>query len=42
MIQSANGAALIEFKGVTKIYGEREATVRALDGVDLQIALASL
>jgi ABC-type lipoprotein export system ATPase subunit len=37
MIQSANGAALIEFKGVTKIYGEREATVRALDGVDLQI-----
>ncbi len=38
MIQFANGAALIEFKGVTKIYGEREATVRALDGVDLQIA----
>ena len=37
MIQSANGAALIEFKGVTKIYGEREATVRALDGVDLQV-----
>ena len=37
MITSPKGSALIEFSGVTKTYGEREATVRALDGVDLQI-----
>ncbi len=28
---------LVEFRGVTKVYGEGEATVRALDGVDLKI-----
>jgi ABC-type lipoprotein export system ATPase subunit len=29
---------LIEFRNVFKIYGEADAEVRALDGVDLQIA----
>jgi putative ABC transport system ATP-binding protein len=28
---------LLSFRGVTRIYGEGEATVRALDGVDLDI-----
>ena len=30
-------APLIEFRGVTKVYGSGEAEVRALDGVDLTI-----
>ena len=30
-------APLIEFRGVTKVYGSGEAEVRALDGVDLAI-----
>jgi putative ABC transport system ATP-binding protein len=33
--------ALIEFRGVTKVYGSGEAEVRALDGVDLAIARGS-
>ena len=37
MSQSAEDGALIEFVGVTKTYGEGEARVRALDGVDLRI-----
>jgi putative ABC transport system ATP-binding protein len=32
---------LIEFRGVTKVYGSGEAEVRALDGVDLAIARGS-
>jgi putative ABC transport system ATP-binding protein len=31
-------SALLEFRKVSKIYGKGEAEVRALDGVDLQIA----
>ena len=38
MSPSPHDAALIEFCGVTKTYGEREASVQALDRVDLRIA----
>ncbi len=34
---AARGEDLIELRGVTKIYGEGQATVRALDGIDLTI-----
>jgi putative ABC transport system ATP-binding protein len=37
-MSSEPDAALIEFRGVSKTYGEREAIVRALDSVDLQIS----
>ena len=38
MSPTEDDATLIEFQGVTKTYGEREAVVRALDGVDLRIS----
>ena len=34
---ATNPTALIELKGVTKVYGTGEAEVRALDGVDLRV-----
>lgn len=39
MIQSAQGdhAPLIELQGVTKVYGEGQAAMQALAGIDLQI-----
>ena len=45
-IDSAHGDALayplMELRGVTKVYGEGESEVRALDGVDLRIAAGEL
>ena len=38
MTPVAPAAPLIEFQGVTKVYGHGQAEVRALDGVDLSIA----
>jgi putative ABC transport system ATP-binding protein len=37
MASSTSGAALLSLRGVTKVYGERDAAVRALGGVDLDI-----
>lgn len=37
MTRGSGETALIEFKGVTKTYGELGAAVQALDGVDLRI-----
>ncbi|HTO29120.1 MAG TPA: ATP-binding cassette domain-containing protein, partial [Devosia sp.] len=34
---AASAPALIELKGLTKIYGSGEGEVRALDGLDLVI-----
>lgn len=36
---SPDAAPLLSFRGVTRVYGEGEAAVRALDGVDLDIEL---
>ncbi len=38
MTGPAGGEALIALRAVSKIYGEGEAEVRALDGIDLEIA----
>lgn len=34
---STRSAPLVEFSGITKVYGSGEAEVRALDGLDLRI-----
>ncbi len=37
MSDSGSGSALLVLRGVTKVYGEGDAEVRALDGIDLTI-----
>ena len=36
-VRRGHGPSLIELHGITKVYGEGQTEVRALNGIDLQI-----